>query len=288
MPQITRPIDVHCVTRWSKPAMEFTGVPLATLIGDGSSSIWNSQAKFVSFISRSERRHSTSLPLDDVISLEPLIALAAQGEPISMEHGGPIRIVVPGKYFYKSVKWLEEIEFLAIDKLGYWEADAGYHNEADPWKEQRYIASTISKQKAKQLIEDRDFCGLDLLSLDARGRDLSGLKATQAQLRNCRFDECQLQRADFCKANLSNASLCRSSLLEADFSHSDLEGADLSGSDLRGASFVNASLFGATFCHTGMDGNPINGAIVDATTRFSANSLDALTDFQQAYIQSCR
>ncbi len=68
--------------------------------------------------------------------------------PCPVEHGGPLRMIVPGKYFYKSVKWLEAIERLPADRLGYWEAEAGYHNAADPWLEQRYVASSLTRQQA--------------------------------------------------------------------------------------------------------------------------------------------
>ena len=123
-------------------------------------------------------------------------------------HGGPIRNIVPRKYFYKSVKWLEKIELLSEDRLGYWEADTGYHNLADPWKEQRYMASTIDRRTAAKLIESKDFSNRDLRSIDASNRNLDGLNASGASLRDASFEQCSLVGADFSNANLSNANFC--------------------------------------------------------------------------------
>jgi len=66
-----------------------------------------------------------------------LLATHADGEPLTLEHGGPMRLVIPGKYFWKSAKWLRAIELSSTDRLGFWER-YGYHNDADPWKEERY------------------------------------------------------------------------------------------------------------------------------------------------------
>ena len=70
-------------------------------------------------------------------SRSPLLATHADGEPLTPDHGGPLRLVVPGKYFWKSAKWLRGIELLSTDQPGFWER-YGYHNDADPWKEERY------------------------------------------------------------------------------------------------------------------------------------------------------
>ncbi len=286
MPQVTRTVDVHCVTRWSKPRMEFSGVRLAQLIGTASSPLWTDTARYISFVARSQRNHSTSLPLTEVLKLDPLVALKAQGELLSTEHGGPVRMVVPGKYFYKSVKWLERIDFLAEDRLGYWEADAGYHNVADPWREERYMAATLSKQEAAELIQARDFRGCDLRSISAADRDLTELKAANALLRNADFRRAQLQRANFRGANLSNAHLLSADLRDADFENADLEGADFSGADLRGANVVGASLFGTSFCQLDRQGRPTNPAQFDENTRISGTSLAALTEDQRSFVQS--
>src|SRR3546814_5334951 len=93
-------------------------------------------------------------------------------------------MVVPGRYFYKSVKWLERVEALAEDRLGYWEAETGYHNNADPWREERSIVDGVQKMELRALIQARDFSGRDLLSMNADGMDLAGLKETGGLLRH--------------------------------------------------------------------------------------------------------
>ncbi len=284
MSQVTRVIDVHCVTRWSKPAMEFTGVPVRELLSEASTPIWTVEAKYVSFVARSERNHSTSLPLTELLKLDPIVALQADGEPLATEHGGPMRVVVPGKYFYKSVKWIERIELLKDERLGYWESEAGYHNGADPWREERYMASTLTKQEALRVIEARDFGGRDLRSIDAAYRDLTDLNAEGALLRNANFQSANLQRANFRNANLSNANLQSADLRAACLVNADLEGADLSGADLRACDLRGASLFGASFCEANKDVTSSNIAVIDSTTHIDVSSLDALVDEQKAYV----
>ena len=285
--QVKRIVDVHCVTRWSKLRMEFTGIPLSDLIHDSSGApIWNQNATHLSFVARSERGHSTSLPLAEVIQLEPLIALCAEGSPLETEHGGPVRMVVPGKYFYKSVKWLERIEFLNGDRLGYWESEAGYHNGADPWKEERYIAATIGKQQASRMIQERDFRGRDLLSLQASRLNLEFLNAAGALLRNADFRHSKLREANFTGANLSNAHLEFADLRGANFQGADLEGANFCGADLRGADLRQTSLFGASFSDVGRDGEVSRPSVVDTATRFDVQGQDLLTPAQRSLLEA--
>ncbi|EMI23953.1 oxidoreductase molybdopterin binding protein [Rhodopirellula europaea SH398] len=285
MPQVTRQIDVHCVTRWSKPAMSFTGVRLRDLLHDSEAPIWTDEANFVSFVARSERNHSTSLPLSEVLELDPIIALQAEGKPLATENGGPMRMVVPGKYFYKSVKWIRRIEFLKEERLGYWESEAGYHNGADPWREQRYMAPTLTKQAALRVIESRDFRGQDLRGINASHRDLADLQASDALLRDADFRSCNLQRANFRGANLSNSKLQRADLQAANFTGADLEGADLSGADLRGCDIRGASLFGATFFQSDANGLGSLSAVIDRSTQVDLASLDALVDEQKSFVR---
>lgn len=273
MPRVTRAIDIHCVTRWSKPEAVFEGIPLSLLL-DAAKPL--PEAKFLSFVARSERNHSTSLPLADVLALDAFVAFSYDGQPLEPIHGGPIRMVVPGRYFYKSLKWLERIEVLATDRLGYWEGEAGYHNVADPWREERYIASSIDRRLALQLISSRDFSDRDLLSIAAENMDLAGLNAVRALLRNANFQSANLSNADFTDANLSNADLRGASLIGARLLRTDAEGADFRGADLRGADFTGASLFGATF----------DGSVIDASTRFEESSLTALSPAQQEYVRA--
>ncbi len=181
---VDRLIDIHCVTRWSKFDCQFRGLPLRNILTEETI---GAEARFVSFVARSDRQHSSSLPLNTALELDCLLAVEAEGQPLAPEHGGPLRLIVPEKYFYKSVKWLERIELLTEDRLGYWEADAGYHNEADPWLEQRYVAATISKQLAAKLLATRDFSARDLLGLSAADRDLTGLVGSEGDIASCRF-----------------------------------------------------------------------------------------------------
>jgi len=279
LPQVEHVVDIHCVTRWSKLGVTFGGVPLAALL---KSAGVQRQARFVSFVAHSERDHSTSLMLDDALRLDTLIALSIDGRPVPIERGGPVRVVVPGRYFYKSLKWLARIELLEHDRLGYWESTAGYHNVADPWREQRYIASGLSKQEAARRIASRDFSGADLPGIDAAGRDLTGLNARGAILRDADFRRCQLESACFDGANLSNADFRGADLRDATFMGADVEGADFSGADLRGADLRVASLLGVSFVAE----EPEHAAArFDGATRFDPSTLAGLTPEQEAYVR---
>lgn len=277
MPQTETVIDIHCVTRWSKLDVPMSGILLKDLLQHVE---LESDAKFVSFVSRSERKHSTSLPLDVALDHDCLIALCAEGQPIELGHGGPIRNIVPRKYFYKSVKWLEQIEFLAEDRLGYWEGDAGYHNLADPWKEQRYMAATIDRRTAAKLIDSKDFSGRDLRSIDASNRNLDGLNAIGAGLRDASFESCSLVGANFSDANLSNANFVGADLTNAAFSKTDVEGADFSGANLSGVDMRDCSLIGASF----FDDQGGNRASVEST-KFSKVQLDSLSALQREFVE---
>lgn len=261
LPQTEIITDIHCVTRWSMLQVKFRGVLLADFLDVVRPT---KQAKFISFVARSARKHSSSLPLDVAIAQRTLLALDVAGEPISTEHGGPIRNIVSGRYFYKSVKWLTEIELLASDRLGFWESESGYHNNADPWAEERYLAGSIDKRDAARLIASKDFSNQNLLSLSAANRELNQLRASQAALRNADFSHSSLLSADFQAANLSNANLRHADLRGAIFVDADLEGADLTAADLRGANFSGSSLIGASFFDPAI--GPESGARFDDQT----------------------
>jgi DMSO/TMAO reductase YedYZ molybdopterin-dependent catalytic subunit len=277
LPRVERAVDIHCVTRWSKLGMRFGGVTLQSLLDLTGC---QAAARFVSFVARSPREHSTSLALEDALQLGTLIVLTAGGQPLPSEHGGPVRTVVPGRYFYKSLKWLKRIELLADDRLGFWEAVAGYHNHADPWKEQRFIASSITRQQAAELMVSRVFTD-DLRGIDARGRDLSSLQAAGALLRDADFREAKLIAADFSRANLSIAKLQRADLRQASFRDADVEGVDFCGANLSGADFRGASLFGSTF----VDEAAGLAATIDATTQFDREKLEELAPLQVDFIR---
>jgi len=124
--------DIHCVTRWSRFDAQFEGVhwrELAKLCRPKPS------AHFA--IELAEHDFTTNVPLSFLEAENALLVTHADGEPLTPDHGGPLRLVIPGKYFWKSAKWLRAIELSAVDKPGFWER-YGYHNDADPWREERY------------------------------------------------------------------------------------------------------------------------------------------------------
>lgn len=244
MPQTRQVIDIHCVTRWSKLGVEFVGVSLRDLMTEVG---LLSSAHFVSFEACSERRHSSSLSLATALELDTLLAWEVDGQPLSDLHGGPLRNIVPNRYFYKSVKWLCGLELLAQDRLGYWESDAGYHNLADPWQEQRYLAADIDKRTANRLLATRDFTDLDLRGFQAEGLELEDLIACRAKMRDANFRHGKLCRANFQQANLSNAHFEHADLRGANFIEADVEGANFCNANLQDGDFRGASLFGASF-----------------------------------------
>ena len=132
LPRVTQTQDIHCVTRWSRFDVTFTGVAwssLRELVGQKAS------ARFA--IAHAEAGYTANIPADALEHEGALLATHADGEPLTPEHGRPLRLVVPGRYFWKSAKWLRGIELLDHDQPGFWER-YGYHNDADPFKEQRY------------------------------------------------------------------------------------------------------------------------------------------------------
>jgi DMSO/TMAO reductase YedYZ molybdopterin-dependent catalytic subunit len=124
--------DIHCVTRWSRFDARFKGVhwsELAKLVKPKPS------ARFV--VAHAEQDFTANVPLLALEDEGALLAYEADGEPLTPEHGWPLRLVIPKRYFWKSAKWLRGIELLDHDEPGFWER-LGYHNEADYWKEERY------------------------------------------------------------------------------------------------------------------------------------------------------
>ena len=124
--------DMHCVTTWSRLDQRWEGIPFAKIVELAKPT---SEAKFV--ISHCEYGFTANVPIEYCLRDDCLIALRANGEPLTPEHGAPARLVVPPLYAWKSAKWLRSIEFSAVDKPGFWERN-GYHNRGDPWKEERY------------------------------------------------------------------------------------------------------------------------------------------------------
>ena len=132
LPRVEVTQDIHCVTRWSRFDASFAGIPwsaLRELAGPRPT------ARFA--IAHAEAGFTANVPIEFLEREGAMLATHADGEPLSRDHGWPLRLIVPGKYFWKSAKWLRGIELTAEDHPGFWER-YGYHNDADPWKEERY------------------------------------------------------------------------------------------------------------------------------------------------------
>ena len=132
LPSTEITIDIHCVTRWSRFDTGFNGVH------------WREIAKLAQpkptanfAIAHAEAEFTANIPLSFLEDENALLATHGDGEVLTPDHGYPLRLVVPGKYFWKSAKWLRGIELTSVDRPGFWER-YGYNNDADPWKEERY------------------------------------------------------------------------------------------------------------------------------------------------------
>jgi DMSO/TMAO reductase YedYZ molybdopterin-dependent catalytic subunit len=124
--------DLHCVTRWSSLGHTWTGVSSRYLCDLARV---KPAARFV--VLHGEGGYSANLSMDDFLHPRVVIATHHAGEPLSPDHGAPLRAVIPERYAWKSVKWLRSVEFLEEDRPGFWEA-FGYSNSADPWREERF------------------------------------------------------------------------------------------------------------------------------------------------------
>ena len=143
LPRTQIMLDIHCVTRWSKFNTVWEGVAVSTLIKEGLIRP-QPEAKFV--VQHCEYGYTTNTPIDFVVQEGFILATHYDGQPLTPDHGYPLRGVVgfiPGRedmetpYFWKGAKWLRSIEFMSRDKRGFWE-QAGYHNRADAWREERF------------------------------------------------------------------------------------------------------------------------------------------------------
>jgi DMSO/TMAO reductase YedYZ molybdopterin-dependent catalytic subunit len=132
LPSVRVLSDVHCVTGWSKLDNTWEGVS-TQVIKEFVKVL--PEAKFVTV--HGAAGFTTNLSVDDFFGSDVLFAIKHNGEPLTPEHGYPLRLVVPRLYFWKSAKWVDGVEFTAKDSRGFWES-RGYHNHGDPWKEERY------------------------------------------------------------------------------------------------------------------------------------------------------
>lgn len=239
-------MDVHCVTGWSHRAMAFGGVPLAHVLGPIDAS-----GGWLRFTAWSTRHHDTTLPLAYALAHTWLIT-TAHGEPLPVEHGGPLRTVTPGRYFYKSIKWLRSIELLEEDPAGYWERTDGYHPQGDPWPgDERYTTGNLTGEALEKFKESSNFRRWH--GKTVRRAPLAGWTPRTRALGPIALKGCDLRGADFADTDLAGAN----------FSLSDLRGADLRGANLRGADLEGARLAGAD-----LRGADLTGAFLTATSFF--------------------
>ena len=132
LPRKTVQTDIHCVTRWTKLDTTWEGVPIQEIL---SRAQVRPGAGFV--LAHSEQGYTANMPLAVLDDEDVLVADTFDGQPLELEHGWPLRLLVPKRYFWKSAKWIRGLEFVDHDILGFWER-YGYNNDADPWKEERF------------------------------------------------------------------------------------------------------------------------------------------------------
>ena len=132
LPQTRLVRDIHCVTTWSKLDTSWEGVLVDDILAAAQIA---PPTGFV--LAHSFDGYSTNVPIEDLTDGKAMVALSYEGQPISPEHGGPARLLVPHLYFWKSAKWISGLQFTARDEAGFWEL-RGYHIYGDPWREQRF------------------------------------------------------------------------------------------------------------------------------------------------------
>ena len=132
LPRTTITSDIHCVTRWSKLDNVWEGVSIHELFRHVTPL---PEAKWV--MQHADPDYTTNIALEDLVQDDVVLALRHNGRDLEPDHGGPVRLVVPKLYFWKSAKWLRALELLDVNPPGFWEQN-GYHMNADPWREERY------------------------------------------------------------------------------------------------------------------------------------------------------
>jgi DMSO/TMAO reductase YedYZ molybdopterin-dependent catalytic subunit len=132
LPQKEVTTDIHCVTRWSKLDTTWRGVLVSEVLDRAR--VKPSGAHVMAY---SDGGYTTNIPLAALYDDDVLLAHTYAGEPLESDHGAPLRLFVPKRYFWKSAKFLRKLEVMSEDRMGFWELN-GYHNDADPWAEQRH------------------------------------------------------------------------------------------------------------------------------------------------------
>ena len=134
LPRVKVFSDFHCVTRWSRLGNLWEGVSTRELVARAGGAL--SDARFA-LAHGLDGGWTANMPIEDFVADDALVAFLHDGEPLSMEHGGPARLIVPRLYAWKSAKWIAGVELRDRDKAGFWERN-GYHMHGDPWKEERF------------------------------------------------------------------------------------------------------------------------------------------------------
>jgi DMSO/TMAO reductase YedYZ molybdopterin-dependent catalytic subunit len=137
LPQRQLRCDIHCVTRWSKFDTEWSGVHLQDLL-----QAFDIQPRSAFVMAHADPDYQTNLRLDDLLHSDSLLATHYAGQPLTAQHGWPLRLVVAGRYFWKSAKWLRGLEFVEQEQPGFWEQN-GFHLHADPFAEQRFSGNEL-------------------------------------------------------------------------------------------------------------------------------------------------
>ncbi len=132
MPAKTQTVDIHCVTRWSKLDTTWTGIPWREFIQH-----LDIKPEATHVMVHAENNFTTNIALDVLDDDDTMLAYRYNGQPLDIEHGYPLRMLVPKYYFWKSAKWIRGLEFMAEDRPGFWER-AGYHMRGEPWAEERF------------------------------------------------------------------------------------------------------------------------------------------------------
>lgn len=132
LPRIALTADMHCVTTWSRYDMRWEGVSVREILARAKP-----KPEATHVIVHCENGYTTNLPFAEFAGSDCLFADTESGRPLAPEHGFPLRLVVPKLYAWKSAKWVRKVELAAADRPGFWEV-RGYHNHADPWREERY------------------------------------------------------------------------------------------------------------------------------------------------------
>jgi Oxidoreductase molybdopterin binding domain/Pentapeptide repeats (8 copies) len=269
--------DIHCVTSWTRFGSTWTGLPLSVLLDEAEP--W-AEAAFVSFEAYSERGHHTSLPLE-VARDDSWLVHSCEGRPLDIGHGGPVRVVTPSRYFYKSLKWVRRVVVLAEDRLGWWEDGSYYHNNADPWAgDERFTSGSIRPEQLERFVGASGYDkyrGRVMMGLDLRSWKPVTLDLRRMYLKNCDLRGLSLAGADLRESNLSLSDLRGTVLRGADLSGSDLEGVNFSGADLTGADLSDTALSATRFVDDTAEA-VLDGAVFEDS--------HGLVEEQEAFVRS--